>query len=132
MFSDMTLFTQQILFCTTHTVLWYPVQILFCDQTFEVRGIICRASLNCINDDCVTSGHWYWLGASGSKTPLTSAAISTNVVGNTNRMLVDGGKKCLILWNYSGTQFNDWNCPDMTFATTVCQFDGSSLSPTSN
>ena len=49
-----------------------------------------------------------------------------------NTMLVDGGRNCISLLNYyGGIQYNDFACTDNSYINTVCEFEGSTLSPTS-
>jgi hypothetical protein len=81
----------------------------------------------CNNNNCVTSANWYWLLSGGIKMPLTSMDVSV-----VNLMTADGGYKCIGLFTYyGGIQYDDKACTDNTYINTVCEFEGSTLSPTS-
>jgi hypothetical protein len=70
------------------------------------------------------------LDAGGVRTPLVSTDF--NAVSNSNPMINDNGQECIRVFSTSGgTQYNDYDCNDLTTANTVCEFDGNSLSPTS-
>jgi hypothetical protein len=61
---------------------------------------------------------------------MTMTSTDLSVV---NSMLVDGGYKCIVLLTYlGGIQYNDRACTDNSYINTICEFEGSTLSPTGN